>query len=238
MSEGVLKKFYDSQEWQIFREQTIIEFVEQNGELFCEECKKHLVDKGDIILHHTPIELTESNYKDPFISLNRENIKIVCKQCHNIAHNRWCGGHKRERKERSVYIVYGPPCSGKSHYVRENMSDGDLVVDMDRLYQAVSFNEMYKKPDNLKINVFSIRNHIIEDIRMRKGNYRTAWIIGGYPEKYTREKLSSDLGAELILIDSDKHECLYKLKQCGDYRSQHMEEWQGYIDAWFEKYVP
>ena len=238
MSEGALKKFYNSTEWAVFREQRILDFAEEHNGVFCEICGKHLVEKGDIIIHHTPIELSEENFRDVLISLNPDNTKIVCKLCHNKEHGRWCGWQNTHQyKQRSVFIVYGAPCSGKTHYVKENMQSGDIVVDIDRLYQAMTLNELYDKPDGIKSNVFSVKNHLIEDIRLRKGNFTNAWIIGGYPEKFTREKLADELGAELVFIFSEQCECYYRLSVADDYRSAHQTEWRSYIDKWFDNYT-
>jgi hypothetical protein len=235
MSTGVLHAFYNSKEWLTFREIYILKHIKQHNGVICSACGKHIVDRGDIQLDHYPIELTEDNYKDVNISMNEENIELKCRSCHNKRHGRFSGGgHKR--KEKAVYLVYGPPLAGKTTYVIENMEPGDMVVDMDRLYQAISMQPMYDKPDNLKYNVFSVRNHITENIRTRYGGFRTAWIIGGYPEKFIRDKLTEDLGAELIYLETPKELCFARLDECNDYRSDHKDEWRQYIDKWFEDY--
>jgi hypothetical protein len=76
----------------------------------------------------------------------------------------------------------------------------------------------------------------IGNIKTRYGGFRTAWIIGGYPEKFIRDKLADDLGAELIYIESSKELCVDRLNACNDYRSEHKDEWIQYIDKWFEEY--
>ena len=234
MSSGVLKKFYNSDEWKIFRQQIILS-RRKNGVVICENCGKMIVISKHMQVHHI-IELTEDNYKDAHISLNPDNVKVWCHICHNKHHKRFCGGgHKR--REKSVYIVYGPPMSGKTSYVIEHMDRGDLVVDMDRIYAAVSFMNPYDKPDNLKYNVFSIRNHIIDNIKTRYGGFRTAWIIGGYANKFEREKLATDLGAKLILINATREECIDRLDMSDDYRQENKSEWVEYIDKWFDNFV-
>ncbi|WP_438495906.1 hypothetical protein [Paenibacillus sp. IHBB 3054] len=39
---------------------------------------------------------------------------------------------------------------------------------------------------------------LIDNIKTRLGKWGTAWIIGGFPEKFKRERLAKDTGAELI----------------------------------------
>lgn len=232
-SSKLLKRFYNSKEWQVFRQQIILQ-RRQNGFIVCQHCGKRIVVSKHIQVHHK-IELTEENYLDKSISLNPNNVEVWCHICHNKHHNRFCGGgHKR--KEKAIYVVYGPPLSGKTSYVIEHMERGDIIVDMDRLYNAVSFFQMYDKPDNLKYNVFAIRNALIENIRTRYGGFRTAWIVGGYPSKMDRDRLERDLGAKLVYMDIEREECYKRLENLNDYRAEHKEEWKKYIDKWFEQY--
>lgn len=233
MSSGVLKKFYASSEWLAFRQQIILA-RKKDGRVICEKCGKQIVVSKHIQVHHIN-ELTEDNYKDKNISLNPDNVLVWCHNCHNKHHGRFCGGgHKR--REKAVYIIYGPPMSGKSSYVIEHMEEGDLVVDMDELYKAVSFMPKYNKPDNLKYNIFAIRNSIIDNIKKRYGGFRTAWIIGGYPRKSERERLIESTGAIPIFLNASREECINRLEGCNDYRADHREEWIGYIDKWFDEY--
>lgn len=241
MSVGKLKAFYNSQAWQLCRNEIIITRADQSEDkrLHCEMCGKILQDKGDIILHHSPTELTEQNVDDVMVSLNPDNIKVVCFKCHNVAHGRvWNGAKHFKRVDRAVYLVYGAPLSGKSSFVRQNMAYGDIVVDVDKLFNAVSFRQLYDKPDRLLNNVLSVRDKIIEDIKYRHGGWLAAWIIGGYPQKQPREKLAADVGAELVYIEATREDCLERLKQCRDYRAEHYEDYSKYIDNWFARFVP
>lgn len=233
MSTGVLKKFYSSPQWLAFRQQIILDRM-VDGRVICEKCGKQIVVSKHIQVHHE-IELTEDNYKDANISLNPDNVKVWCHICHNKHHGRFCGGgHKR--KEKAVYIIYGPPMSGKTSYVMEHKEPGDIVVDMDELYKAVSFMPKYNKPDNLKYNVFAIRNAIIDNIKTRYGGFRTAWIVGGYPRKAERQRLIDTTNGAGMLMHATKEECINRLESCNDYRAEHKEEWKEYINKWFEDY--
>ncbi|MGG7163783.1 HNH endonuclease [Clostridium ihumii] len=232
MAQEFSRKFYKSKQWIDFRKIILAE----RGPI-CQQCKKIIRESRHIQLHHKE-ELTPTNITDVNITLNPDNIEVLCQECHNKLHGRWCKGQIKKKKERGIYIVYGPPLSGKTSYVKENMNKGDIVVDMDRLYEAVTLLPRYDKPDNLKYNVLSIRNTILDNIKTRYGGFKSAWIIGGYADKYSREQLAKELGAELIFIDVDKEECLYRLKYCNDYRQQkYEEEWIKYIEKWFSEYT-
>ena len=223
---SVLKSFYGSLTWQNFRT-----FIIAERGLTCQKCGKIISKPVDCILHHTT-ELTPENYMDSLISLNPEKILMICHDCHDQEHHRF--GY---RPEHGVYVVYGSPMSGKTSLVKERMQRGDLVVDMDGLYQAVSLLPSYDKPDNLLKNVLGIHNLLIDNIKTRYGKWNSAWVIGGYADKYKREKLAEDLGAELIFCDVSKDECLRRLG-LDEERKYRKDEWISYVNKWFESYVP
>lgn len=221
---AVLKSFYASQQWVDLR----LLLINERGNR-CARCERIIARSKDLIGHHT-IELTPENVHDHAVSLNPELIEIICFDCHNIEHHRFGGQTGRE-----VYLVYGPPMSGKSSFVREQVRRGDIVVDMDRLYTAVSMLPDYDKPDNLLTNVFGIHNVLIDNIKTRHGKWNTAWIVGGYADRYKRERMADDLGAELVFCDVSKDECLRRLL-LDEERRYRQDEWRGYITAWFDKY--
>ena len=225
-----LKSFYKSDEWLDFRAQIILE----RGPV-CQMCGRPIAASKQIHVHHLE-ELTEANINNPMISLNQDNVLLVCHDCHNKTHNRFGHGYVAP-KQQAVYLVYGPPCSGKSSFVREHMQPGDLVVDLDALSQAISYQQMHDKPEQLKYNAFALQALLIDQIKTRYGKFANAWIIGGYPDKYKREQIARDTGAEIIFIDVPREECLARLAACEGYRRDHQEEWVQYIDRWFEKHT-
>ena len=42
-----------------------------------------------------------------------------------------------------IHVVTGPPCAGKSTYIREHAADGDVLVDYDELAQALGRKELH-----------------------------------------------------------------------------------------------
>lgn len=227
---AILKKFYDSKEWRQLRLLLINQRATKEGKIICEKCKKEILRSIDVIAHHT-IELTPENVKDRLISLNPELIELICFNCHNKEHTRF--GYKPNK---DVFIVYGPPLSGKTTFVRQNMKRGDLIVDMDKLYEAVTMLPPYDKPDNILYNVRAIHRQLIDNIKTRYGKWNNAWIIGGYPDRYKREKMANDLGAELIFCNLSKEECMSRLILDED-RFNRKDEWEQYINKWFNKYT-
>lgn len=224
-----LKSFYASEKWINFR-QLIIDSRAVNGEVICEHCHKVIKTSKDIIAHHTT-ELTPENVDNVDISLNPEKIMLVHHDCHNEIHHRF--GYNNF--EHGVFIVFGAPLSGKHTYVKQNIRRGDLVVDMDKLYEAISFMPTFDKPGNLLMNVRIVYNTLIDNIKTRCGKWNSAWVIGGYADKYQRERTANNLGAELIFCDVSKEECLRRLEY-DDERQSRKDEWKKFIGKWFEQY--
>lgn len=218
-----LDTFYKSDKWRdflnILRDQR-----ERDGVLYCEHCGKPIIKAYDCIGHHK-IELTEANVNDYSISLNPDNVMLIHHRCHNVIHERF--GHERPKR---VYIVYGPPYSGKSTFVRDSAGKEDLILDIDSIWQMISVNDRYIKPKRLMSNVFGVRDCILDMIRMRSGKWKNAYVVGGYPLAMDRQRLSDSLGAELIFIDESREVCLERAKAC------ERIGWEKYIDDWFRDY--
>ena len=222
-----LYNFYRSDEWTNLLKILRNERVKSQGFNICEHCNRPIVKKYDCIGHHI-IELTEENYTDANISLNPVNIQLVHHKCHNLIHN------KLSYSGRQVFIVYGSPLSGKSSYVKECAVAGDLIIDIDSIWECVSGQPRYVKPNRLKSVVFSVRDNLLESVKYRRGKWLNAYVIQTLPFKNERERLCDLLGARLIHINTDKSTCMQRLYDNSDGRN--VKEWEQYIEEYFEQY--
>lgn len=221
------EEFYKSKEWQKFRNVFINDMMDTiTGNVYCSHCHKAILNKNDIIVHHK-IELTEENVNDFNISLNPDNVEIVCFNCHNMEHRRF--GYENSKL---VYLVYGSPCSGKSTWVSSVAQPNDLIVDMDKIYEMISVNKRYNKPNALRSIAFDVRDLLYEEVKYRRGKWSNAFIVGGYPMRGERERLLNYLDAMPKHIEATKEECIERLRICDDNRN--VDEWLKYIDEWFE----
>jgi hypothetical protein len=210
-----LHQFYTSRAW---RDLSYALKIKAGGK--CNKCGEVFTEFSQLIGHHT-IELTEDNVGNPAIALNPELIEIICFSCHNVEHRRFGNKH-------NVYIVWGSPLSGKTTLVRELMRYGDIVLDMDALWQALTLQPEYVKPNNVRFNVFAVRDNILDQIKTRYGQWYDAYIIQSLPEKYERERLAKELGAELIYCEATKEECLDRRIKSGK-----PAVWDEYIISWW-----
>lgn len=214
-----LQTFYKSKEWQNLRQCLILERVNSDGDIICELCHKPIIKPYDIIGHHK-IYLTESNVNDYSISLNPDNIALVHFACHNKI-------HEKGFQCKKVYIVYGAPCSGKSYYVDSVATDNDLIIDIDRIYNALNNS----RSDKLLNTVMNTYRYLLDIVKTRNGLWNNAYIIRGLPNAMERKRLSDMLDAELIFIDTDKETCLERSKEKSS-------DYYKFVEDWFSKFIP
>ena len=197
-------EFYRSKEWTKLLKVLKQERVDENGQVICEYCGKPITRMYDMIGHHKE-ELTDENVNDYEVSLNPSNISFVHHKCHNIMHN------KLAYSNREVYLVYGAPLAGKSEWVKENRADGDLVVNLDDIWQCVSGCDRYVHPNRLKAIVFAVRDALLDCVKYRTGKWLSAYVVGGYALTSERERICKELGAREIFIDATMDECINRV---------------------------
>ena len=221
-----LENFYQSKEWERFRLTIIDERTKADGFIYDEVTNKPILRMYDLILHHIE-ELTPENVNDYNVSLNPKNIMVVSHKTHNLIHDNF-NNYSRQQ----VFLVYGPPLSGKTSWVMENKLEGDLIVDINNIWQMVSGDTGIKNP-RLKSVVFKIRDAELDAVRYRLGKWRNAYIVGGYPLSVERERLMNETAARPVYIDTSRAEC----EQRAD-SSDNREELRRYIADWFDRYTP
>lgn len=222
-----LADFYNGQDWRNLRLRLMTERTNrQDGALYCEFCHNPILKPYECIAHHKK-ELTESNYMDSSISLNPSNIMLVHHQCHQRIHKKFGAGIARK-----VYLVYGAPLSGKTSWVKARMQYGDIALDMDNLWEAISGQRRFIRPEEIRPIVFSLRKELEEAIAMRRGQWTNAFVIGSYPNVLDRKRACERFGAEEVFIDCPKDECLRRLENDPE-RQEVKDEWKKYIEGWF-----
>lgn len=101
MAKDFAKAFYGSPAWIGCREA----YKKYKGGL-CERCKaKGLIVPGKIV--HHKIYLTPENIWDVDISLNFDNLELLCKNCHEEEHNNEVSHPERFRKRRYTVDEFG-----------------------------------------------------------------------------------------------------------------------------------
>jgi len=134
-----------------------------------------------------------------------------------------------------ITIVTGPPCGGKSTFVRENAQPGDIVVDMDSLALALTFpgEKSHAYSDKSRSVARAARNAAVKQaLSVAQGERRLGvWIIHTDPGVEARRMYRAS-SASFVELNPGRAVCLQRLKE------RPVENHQiarGVIDEYFAK---
>lgn len=238
-------QFYNSEDWALCKMQVTEERIKRDGGLYCEHCKRLLTksfnpkennNKRAIVFHHITY-LNNFNLNDASVAINPNNIAVLCWSCHNQEHNRF-NGSAANVIEKKVYIITGASCSGKTTFVKERVQEGDIVLDIDDLWQMVSGQPRYVKPNALKPLIFNLRNAIREQIAKGVGTWRNAFVIESLPYATDRKREIERYKAhnvELITMEATREECLNRL--IANPNGRNIKDYTTYINEYFDDYI-
>ena len=136
------------------------------------------------------------------------------------------GSESFSEETRNKLKQYTPWIKGKKHSKES----------IERIREAITGGKPYERSNRLNDNVFAIRNALYDQVKYKVGKWSHCYIIGTFPYQGERERLAKELGAEIILIDTDKEECLKRLYENTEGRE--VSEWEKYICDWFQKVNP
>ena len=107
-----------------------------------------------------------------------------------------------------VTVVTGPPCSGKSTYVRQRARRGDVVIDLDRIALALTSEDTphHEYDETIRALAIRVRETAVRAILGAAGQV-TAWIVDSDPSPERRRQYRI-AGAELIALDPGIDVCL------------------------------
>jgi 5-methylcytosine-specific restriction protein A len=196
----------------------------------CERCGA----PGELVDHITPKSAGGTDDDD--------NLMTLCRPCHgvkSVSDGSYARSARREAFGPSripVTIVAGPPGSGKTSYVTARKAWGDLVVDMDLLYVALTGGgPMYDKPDVLLPFVATARDAVMSRLA-RGSDVRRAWLITGKGNAAELLTLKAQLAAErIVVLEVAPAECLRRIRE-DPRRAERWQLWEPLIRKWWTTY--
>ncbi len=111
---------------------------------------------------------------------------------------------------------------------------GDLIVDVDRLFEALSGLEIYDTPDELLPFVLEARNAAIRRLT-RRHKVKRAWIVTCGAKSSERQTLRRNLRAEVVILAVSEAECVRRIKADVRRKGNHAM-WEKLVREWWAEY--
>lgn len=118
-----------------------------------------------------------------------------------------------------VTLVWGPPCGGKSTYVDEHREPGDVVIDYDRIAQALGSTHSHDHPPTIVGIARTITRAAVANLDTTSGR---VWLVRCDPSPDDRAAATDD-----VLLDPGITICLERAA------IQRPERWAKYVRAWY-----
>lgn len=112
-----------------------------------------------------------------------------------------------------LHIIIGPPCAGKSTYVREHAAEGDIRIDFDALASALGSASRHLHSGAVAECAFRARDEAIRYC-CANADALEAWIIHTSPRDWQRAEYEK-AGAEFVEMDADLDTCLARMESDG-----------------------
>lgn len=112
-----------------------------------------------------------------------------------------------------INIIVGPPCAGKSTFVRDTRDPSDAVVDYDAIAQALGASSSHNAEGDIRILAFRVRQAAIDSI-VDKGIGSDSWIIHTNPPEDAMQRYEK-AGAKFMMLDPGVDACLERAKNEG-----------------------
>ena len=113
------------------------------------------------------------------------------------------------------------------------MERGDVVVDVDEIWKALSLQQMRDKPEELLPLVLATRDFIINRLR-RTSDIKRAWIVTTESRVEKRDEILPDLPRTEVVIETPAHICFDRLSKFTDGRDKTL--WRELILRWWRNY--
>lgn len=112
----------------------------------------------------------------------------------------------------TLFVVVGPPASGKSTWVREHAQPGDITIDFDALANVLSppDDKPHKHPPHVQAVTKAARQAAI-DTALRHTHTVDVYVIHSMPGTKTMDAYRAH-GAQIVVIDPGKSVVMARCK--------------------------
>ena len=134
------------------------------------------------------------------------NLRPACKHCNSLRADRVVSGFGAQ-----VTAVIGPPCVGKTAYVRDHMAPGDIVVDPSRLAVACvdGGSEAHALADTLWGSAYRRVSRMV--------TARHVWLVRALPTSRNSPNMLAEwiaLNYDVVVLDADDQLLRGRMAEC------------------------
>ena len=200
----------------------------------CEECQSHGRITAATDVDHILPKAAGGSDEDG-------NLQCLCHECHSRKSRRerdfgMTGPIDAERKT-YVTIICGPAGSGKTTAALKMMQPGDLIIDMDAIYSALSGMSLHEHPPGLLPFAASARDAVLARLR-RQSDVQRAWIVTTEARADRRRELAERVGADAVYIYAVPYAVCMQRIAADPLRHRSMAAWHTLVERWWLDYRP
>lgn len=177
------------------------------------------------------VEATEVDHKIPVeqggAPFDLENLRAACRPCNVARANR--GRNERWRSSRTeIVLVVGPPGSGKSTLVESERSVDDVVIDYDRIAEAVGSDRSHGHASAAHSAAMAARAGLLSRLRQGKIDAPRVWLISTNPKAEQMFPYH-----RVVVVDPGEDEVVRRAEAAGRPGS-----WRRLIADWYRQRKP
>lgn len=134
-----------------------------------------------------------------------------------------------------VVLVCGSIGSGKTTFVRERRKPGDLVVDLDAILAAITFEPWYSPAADLCLPIaWRVRDLLVAQLQ-ESNPAKCAWVVSADPDIRLRHTYEQ-FGAKVIVLETPSLVAIERVRNDPHRKQKPAELWVGLISDWWAKY--
>jgi predicted kinase len=130
-----------------------------------------------------------------------------------------------------ITVITGPPCSGKTTYLREHAKPGDIVIDFDALAVALGSTSPHDHDPRLREVTAAAWSAAVDRLTNGYPGAR-AWIVDSRPTR-TRQSAYQQARAKTVRLDASPAELHRRASADGRNQDAHRR-----IDEWTARQEP
>ena len=145
--------------------------------------------------------------------LNSENLQSLCRECHKVKTKReWMKHHKGMTRYMDINIVCGLPGSGKTTYVKQHMTEHDLIYDYDSLMCSLSGLNNHQSNHDIHDYIMLFFDQMLRKLKSEQ-TFNNVWIIRTLPDKKIDTLLNNYHHINHIVVMTDPIVCEQRLRE-------------------------